>query len=103
MLLFLTLYLSFVYGIIYLLFEALPIIFQEKRGFNALEGGLVFLALPVGAVGATLVYAFYFNKVYIRKHKALKPGQKMVAPEERLKVLMLAAPLFGKSILHDRC
>lgn len=106
MLLILTLYLSFVYGVIYLLFGALPIIFQQNRGWNGLQvdfrcfsenftetysqGGLVFLGIPVGGFFAVLLNAFYYNKVYVKKHHQMKG--KMVPPEERLKPLMLAAP-----------
>ena len=92
MLLLLTLYLSFVYGIVYLLFEALPIVFQEEHGFNALEGGLVFLALPIGGLIAVVIYALYFNKIYAKKHKAIAP--RMVPPEERLKPLMVRLLVF---------
>jgi len=95
MLLIMCLYLGFVYGIVYLLFEALPIVFQQNHTLNALEGGIVFVALPVGGTLAVLLYAFYFNKVYMKKHRARKG--KMVPPEERLKPLMLAAPLFALS------
>jgi multidrug resistance protein len=95
MLLVLTLYLSFVYGIVYLLFEAIPIIFQEYHGWNAVEGGLAFLALPIGGAIAVVLYGLTFNRTYMKKHHALKG--KMVPPEERLKPLMLAAPAFAIS------
>lgn len=63
--------------------------------WNALKGGLVFLGLPVGGALGVLIYALYFNKKYIQKHRARK-GQ-MVPPEERLKPLMIAAPAFAVS------
>lgn len=93
MLLVLTLYLSFIYGIVYLLFEAIPIVFQEQHGWNALEGGLVFLALPAGGLLAVVMYALYWNKIYMKKHHAIKP--KMVPPEIRLQPLMPASILFA--------
>lgn len=93
MLLALTLYLSFVYGIVYLLFEAVPLVFQDNHGWNSLQGGLAFLGLPLGGTIATVIYALYFNKIYMAKHQARKG--KMVPPEERLKPLMVAAPLFA--------
>lgn len=113
----LTLYLAFVYGIVYLLFEAIPIsksvpttthgtmlmcilVFQEYHGWNAIEGGLAFLGLPIGGSIAVVVYALYFNKVYMRKHHAMKP--KMVPPEERLKPLMVAAPAFAISFFWGK-
>lgn len=70
-------------------------VFQQYHGWNAVQGGLAFLGLPIGGSAAVLVYALYFNKVYMRKHHELKP--KMVPPEERLKPLMVAAPAFAIS------
>ncbi|GAA5968906.1 hypothetical protein JCM11641_000774 [Rhodosporidiobolus odoratus] len=96
MLLLITLYMSFTYGIVYLLFEAIPIVFEQKHGLNALKSGLVFLALLIGGVIAVLGYIFYFNKQYMKKHRALAAkGLKMVPPEERLIPLCYAAPLFA--------
>lgn len=65
MLLAITVYMSFVYGVVYLLFEALPFVFiqvsrlghdgrlghsliSQVHGFNEGENGLAFLALPLG-------------------------------------------------------
>ncbi|KAK4049005.1 hypothetical protein OIV83_004366 [Microbotryomycetes sp. JL201] len=93
MLLVITLYMSFVYGIVYLLFEAVPIIFIQQHGFNPGEAGLVFLALTGGGAIAVLIYVFYFNPQYSRKHKAMQG--KMVPPEFRLRPLFYAAPIFA--------
>ena len=54
----------------------------------------VILRIQSSTAHASLA-AFYFNKVYMKKHRARKG--KMVPPEERLKPLMLAAPLFALS------
>lgn len=89
MLLALTIYMSFVYGIIYLLFEAVPIIFIENHGLNLFEVGLIFIALPVGGAIAVLTYIFYFNRRYVRIHHEIKPA--MVPPEERLLPMMAGA------------
>ncbi|KAK4056904.1 hypothetical protein OIO90_002154 [Microbotryomycetes sp. JL221] len=93
MLLVITLYMSFVYGIVYLLFEAVPIIFIQQHGFNSGESGLVFLALLGGGVIAVMIYIFYFNPQYMKIHRSLKG--KMVPPEERLRPLFYAAPIFA--------
>lgn len=81
---------SFVYGIVYLLFEAIPIIFVQQHGLNAGEAGLVFLALLFGGVAAVLLYIFYFNPDYKKIHHSL--NGRPVPPEVRLKALALAAP-----------
>ncbi|GAA5837887.1 hypothetical protein JCM5353_006454 [Sporobolomyces roseus] len=85
-----TLYMSFIYGIVYLLFEAIPIVFGQEHGLNAGETGLIFLALLLGGVTAVLIYVLYFNKKYMETHRAMKPTP--VPPEQRLKPLFFSAP-----------
>lgn len=46
--------LQFVYGCLYLLFEAYPIVFTEGHGFNPGISGLMFLPLPLGGLAAVL-------------------------------------------------
>ena len=46
---------QFVYGCLYLLFEAYPIVFIEGHGFNSGEDGLAFLPLFVGGVIGTII------------------------------------------------
>jgi hypothetical protein len=53
MLLSVTVYMSFVYGVVYLLFEAYPFVFIENHGFNSGENGLAFLGFFSG--GALMV------------------------------------------------
>ena len=90
-----TLYMSLVYGVVYLLFEAIPIVFEGRHGLNPLESGLVFLALLTGGSLGVLGYVTYFNRQYMKVHHAIKPH--MVPPEERLKPLMYAAPALAIS------
>lgn len=85
-----TLYMSLVYGVVYLLFEAVPIIFLQGHGLNAGETGLVFLALLGGGVIAVLLYVFYYNVDYSKVHHEMAP--RSVPPEIRLKPLLIAAP-----------
>ncbi|KAJ5608273.1 hypothetical protein N7537_004892 [Penicillium hordei] len=46
--LFLSIYLSIIYGILYLLFAAIPIIYQTERGWSEGKSGLAFLGILVG-------------------------------------------------------
>lgn len=48
----LSLYLAMVYGTLYLLFGAFPIVFQAGRGWSPGIGGLAFIGVMVGIVGA---------------------------------------------------
>jgi MFS transporter, DHA1 family, multidrug resistance protein len=72
---------AFIYGILYLFFEAYPISFQEDRGWNNGVGALPFLAIFVGILaGSGLI--FYSTKTrYARLH--VSSGGR-VPPEERL-------------------
>ena len=51
---------QFVYGCLYLLFEAYPIVFIEGHGFNSGENGLAFLPLFVGSVISTAIVSDSF-------------------------------------------
>ncbi|KAE8382871.1 major facilitator superfamily domain-containing protein [Aspergillus bertholletiae] len=78
--LFLNLYISLIYGILYIWFEAYPIVFSEIHGFNAGETGLAFLGIIVGAV---LTIAGYF--VWKAKYQAQFFDEKWnIAPEHQL-------------------
>lgn len=93
MLLALGLYLSFVYGVIYLLFGAYPIIFEQVHGFNQLIGGLMFIPLFLGGVAGVIFYVLIFNPRFVRltdEYAREKKGR--VPPEERLLVVCVAAP-----------
>jgi len=80
-----TIYISLVYGIIYLFFEAYPVTFQEDRGWSPGIGSLPFLSLTIGVIiGASII--IYTSKTrYARKLK--ETGH--VVPEERLIPMML--------------
>ena len=58
MLIVITIYMSFVYGCLYLLFEAYPIAFTEGHHFNAGISGLMFLPLPIGGMFAVITVRF---------------------------------------------
>jgi hypothetical protein len=62
MLMAVTLYMSFVYGLVYLLFEAYPFVFVQNHGFNNGEEGLAFLGFFCGGLSAVilLVLPFYY-------------------------------------------
>jgi DHA1 family multidrug resistance protein-like MFS transporter len=69
-------------------FEALPIIFMEKRGFTLGQVGLVFIGVGIGTLTGALLN-MYFTSHYpklIEKWRGFPP------PEERLFGAMLAGP-----------
>ncbi len=89
-----TVYLSFVYGVVYLLFEAYPIVFELGHGLNSGISGVMFVPFFLGGCAAVLLYVLYFNPKYSKLADKLKAeGVNRVPPEERLYPIMLAGPM----------
>ena len=85
-----TIYMSVIYGIMYLFFSVFPIAFQEYRGWNAGVGALPFLALIVGvAAGAGLIA--WTSKT---KFKRTMEEEGHVVPEARLPPMMVGGFVF---------
>ncbi|KAF7368719.1 MFS general substrate transporter [Mycena venus] len=85
-----TIYLSLVYGVLYGLFEAIPIIFIEKRGFTIAQDGLVFIGVGIGTtIGAAL-------SIYLSRHypQLIKTWRGFPPPEERLLGAMVGGCAF---------
>ncbi|CAF1642324.1 unnamed protein product [Adineta ricciae] len=51
----LSLYMAIIYGVLYMLFGAFPIVYEEGRGWSTGIGGLAFLGIAVGFVIAVLI------------------------------------------------
>ncbi|KAI9933675.1 hypothetical protein MW887_008148 [Aspergillus wentii] len=64
----LTVYMSAVYGTLYLCFAAFPIVFQEKRGWSAGIGGLGFTGVLIGLLVGILIIC-WDNKRYVRIYR----------------------------------
>ncbi|KAJ3734719.1 MFS general substrate transporter [Lentinula guzmanii] len=90
-----TIYMSFVYGCLYLLFEAYPIVFTEGHGFSAGISGLMYLPLMLGGVTAVTTYLLTFNPRYEREVQRCSPHP--VAPEFRMEMALIAAPIYAAS------
>lgn len=89
-LLLLTLYISLIYGCLYLFFEAYPISFQEERHWNRGVGALPFIGLTLG-VFFGCGYIIWVTKTQF----ALKLKENgRVVPEERLPPMMIGAAIF---------
>jgi hypothetical protein len=85
----LSIYIAIIYGTMYLLFAAFPIVFQQQRGWSPGIGGLAFLGLAVGMVFA-IVFTIFDNRRYAR---AVKEGGGMAQPEARLPPAILGSVL----------
>lgn len=80
-LLLLTIYISFTYGTLYLLFTTIPTVFEETYGFNVGLTGLVYLGLGSGTTLGWLIITLYSDKSVIRLAK-INNGE--FEPEMRL-------------------
>ncbi|KAK6343167.1 hypothetical protein TWF718_008540 [Orbilia javanica] len=77
----LSIYMSIVYGTLYMLFAAYPIVYQQARGWSQGVGGLPFLGVAVGMLGA-VVYSIPENKRFNRVAEERYGG--FAPPEQRL-------------------
>ena len=107
-LLLMTLYISFTFGMIYLLFvvsnrglgcsliwsllthQAYPVSFVEERGFGLVEGALPLVSICVGNILGAF-YVSYYTLTTIRR-KSVTRGY--LQPEDRLPPMIIGAGLF---------
>ncbi|KAE9369873.1 MFS general substrate transporter [Stipitochalara longipes BDJ] len=82
-----SLYMSIVYGTLYMFFAAIPIVFQGSRGWNQGTAGLPFVGVAIGVCLAT-VLAGVSNKRYVRLCATLAAKGATVEPEARLSTAM---------------
>ncbi|KAI0538481.1 major facilitator superfamily transporter [Xylaria digitata] len=83
----LSLYLAIIYGTLYLMFAAFPIIFDELRNWSTGISGLAFLGIAVGTVIS--VAAFGFDQVRYRKICDANGGAPV--PEARLPLALVGS------------
>jgi len=83
----LSVYMAIIYGTLYMLFAAYPIVYQEKRGWSEGIGGLAFLAVAVGMVFAIMLVPF--GNVHYMKAAAANGGH--APPEARLITAMVGS------------
>ncbi|POS78918.1 major facilitator superfamily transporter [Diaporthe helianthi] len=81
----LSLYMAIIYGTLYMLFAAFPIVYQQHRGWSQGVGGLAFLGIMVGMIFA-IIYTIPENGRYQRV-QARNNG--VAPPETRLPPAMV--------------
>ncbi|CCE65347.1 hypothetical protein TPHA_0K02160 [Tetrapisispora phaffii CBS 4417] len=89
-----SIYNSFVYGILYLLLEAYPIVFIQGYGFTK-NGELPYLALIIGMILCT-AFIWYSDIDYLKR---VEQNQGHVVPEARLFPMIVAGILFPIGLL----
>jgi multidrug resistance protein len=79
---FLSLYMSVLYGLLYMFFIAYPIVYQEGKGFSASSTGLMFIPVAVGVL-MSAACAPSVNKHYmtiVRRHGGKPPAEARLIP-----------------------
>lgn len=93
-LLLVSLYMSFIYGLVYCLLEGYPVVFEGVHGMAPRNSGLPFLGLLIGAVlGVGVVLSQH--AAYTKK---LMENDNVPVPEWRLRPTLLGAPVFTLGI-----
>lgn len=90
-----ALYYSVVYTLLYMLFSIYPIVFQQKRGWNAGVGELPLIGVVIGAcLGGSFIYFLSARE----KRKTSTTGGHRKTPEDRLPAAMVGGILFAITI-----
>lgn len=90
----LSLYMSFIYGLVYCLLEAYPYVFEEIYGMAPGVSGLPFIGLIIGQVLA-LGFILSQHANYVKK---LVENNNVPVPEWRLAPTLIGAPVFAIGI-----
>ncbi len=86
----LSIYMAIIYGVLYMLFGAFPIVYQEKRRWSSGQTGLAFLGIAVGFAIAA-IYCVWDNRRYGRVADANANSGRPIPPEARLPPAIVGA------------
>ncbi|KAI6085964.1 MFS general substrate transporter [Hypoxylon rubiginosum] len=78
-----SLYMSVLYGLLYMFFVAYPIIFQEGKGFSAGITGLMFIPLAIGVVLSAFCAPLvnnHYKKMIAKYHGRMPPPELRLVP-----------------------
>ncbi|CCH43374.1 putative polyamine transporter [Wickerhamomyces ciferrii] len=83
-----TLYMSVIYGLLYMFFFAYPVVYMEGKGWSAGKTGLMFIPIAVGVIFATVIAPF-FNTDYNKRAQKFKDRGELPPAELRLIPMMI--------------
>jgi hypothetical protein len=86
-------YTSFAFGVLFLLFAAIPYIFQRPPYyFTVSEAGLAFISVGIGVILGATTCILVDRTFYQKQHRrAVTKGDTYVAPEHRLYSAMIGS------------
>lgn len=99
---FFNLWISLIYGILYLCFVAYPIVFQQYRGWSAGIGGLAFVGIGIGTM--IIILSEPLLRKIINAHPE-DPATGKVPPEATARVMIIGAILtpIGQLVFSWTC
>lgn len=83
-----TIYMSIIYGLLYMFFFAYPIVYSEGKHWGDIKTSLMFIPLGVGVIIATAVSPI-LNKDYLKRAKRYTDRGELPPPELRLIPMMI--------------
>jgi DHA1 family multidrug resistance protein-like MFS transporter len=89
-----TIYMSFIYGLLYLFLTAYALVFQGVYGWSPGVSGLAYFGMVAGEVIAFIII-IYTNPRYIKK---LEANNNIPVPEWRLPISMVGGVLFAAGL-----
>ena len=92
-----TLYMSVIYGLLYMFFFAYPIVYMEGKGWSASKTGIMFIPIGVGVLAATAV-APLVNKDYNKRAQKYRDRGEIPPAELRLIPMMIACWFIPSSL-----
>lgn len=96
-----SIYMAILYGTLYMLFGAFPIVYQQNRGWSQGIGGLAFLGVAIGML-IGVAYSVWDNKRYSeveKKHGGEAPPEARLPPG-MVGAVALPIGMFSCSITH---
>ncbi|KAL1959168.1 hypothetical protein VTO42DRAFT_2673 [Malbranchea cinnamomea] len=91
-----SLYLAYVYGILYLFFQGYPLIFKEVYGMGPGIEGLAYLPIGLGSVFSSITVILWDG--HVRKKEAKEPDFKISSEYHRLTLAAIGGPLMVASL-----
>lgn len=83
-----TMYMTVIYGLLYMFFFAFPVVYMEGKGYSASKTGIMFIPIGVGVL-LSGVAGLYINKDYNKRAAKYYERDETPPPELRLIPMMI--------------
>lgn len=83
-----TMYMTVVYGLLYMFFFAFPVVYMEGKGFSASKTGVMFIPIGVGVI-LSGISGIFINKDYNKRAQKYYDKGESPPPELRLIPMMI--------------